>query len=70
LEKSPTALGFWGGNSGMFLIKKLENLGINHDLSQIRAESRNNKTILQKYSKKHNKTNEPGASVLEPEQVD
>jgi len=54
----------------MFLIKKLENLGINHDLSQIRAESRNNKTILQKYSKKHNKTNEPGASVLEPEQVD
>jgi 1-phosphofructokinase family hexose kinase len=70
LKKPSTALGLIGGNNGKFLVDKLDDMGIVHDLFWIRGESRINTTIIQEYPRKHIKINEPGPAISKSEQLD
>lgn len=68
-DTSSIALGFVGGESGKFLEKGLQKLGIQTDFIYIKGETRTNFSIFNKKSLKYIKVNEPGPYISDQEVI-
>lgn len=57
------AIAIVGGATGQFIRSQLDDLGIDHDLVEVNAETRTNLKIIDNAQKTYTEINEPGAAV-------
>ncbi len=65
LGSESLAMGFAGGNAGLFILQGLSSQGINHDFITVEGETRTNLKVFDQSTTQITEINEPGPAVNE-----